>query len=177
MAASTDPSDRVCVSLFSVILSERFKGGHPPLRVWDARKMSPFCERATKGTSQNRASAVFLRGAIPEQRLLRGETRTKKVVSVYDDIVRTLAGQGKRTGIKQVEVEDQLTLQLGATQRQTLRRHIGLMIRLGYLKQISEGTAHSGAAFDLVGHKLLEIRARQKAQSLLEVRKGGARRR
>jgi len=175
--AVTPSSDGVCVSSFVVV----FLGGliytHPPTHPGNAQNMSPFAERATKGTATNRAKRPFFRVANLGRRLSGGENRTKKVVDVYDEIVVTLAGQGKKTRIRQVEIENQLTLQLGATQRRTLTRHIGLMERLGYLKILSGGTAYTGSMFDLVEKKLEEIKLRRKAQELATGQKGEGKRR
>lgn len=87
-----------------------------------------------------------------------------------------LADAGKKTAIRQKEIEDKLTVHLGATQPSTLRRHLGLMVRLGYLKEMSPANMYSGATFDLVGRKVMELRLSAKAQKQLELDKGGRRR-
>ena len=83
------------------------------------------------------------------------ENRTRKVTDVYDEIVSILTSAGKRTRIRQREIEDLLTVKLGATQRTTLARHQEIMVRLGYLKQVKGGTASSNAEYDLglMGHR------------------------
>jgi len=47
--------------------------------------------------------------------------------------------------------------ELGASQPTTLRRHLEIMVRLGYLTRVQGGTAYLNAEFDLVGSKLQMI--------------------
>ncbi len=96
---------------------------------------------------------------------------------MYGEIVSTLATQGRRTAVKQREVEDLLIVKLGATQRSTLARHQEIMVRLGYLKMTRGGTAYSSAEYDLVGKKLQEIRLASVKQQRLDFAKEGGRRR
>jgi len=96
---------------------------------------------------------------------------------VYDEIVSTLARQGRKTAIKQREVEDLLILKLGATQRSTLARHQELMVRLGWLKTVRGATAYSSAEYDLVGAKVKAVEFQEKARQREGQWKGGGRRR
>lgn len=48
---------------------------------------------------------------------------------------------------------------MGATQPTTLRRHLDVMVRLGYLKKIGGDSAYSSAEYDIVGTKVKELAA------------------
>jgi hypothetical protein len=103
----------------------------------------------------------------------RGENRTRKATDVYGEIVRALAVQGKRLGIKQRDIENLLIVKLGATQKTTLARHLEVMVRLGYLKLTRGGTAFLNAEYDLVGSKLREVQLASKPLTEFAPRRRG----
>lgn len=90
---------------------------------------------------------------------LGGGTVPTTTTKIYDSIVRLLTSSGERTGIKQRGIENLLMSGLGATQPSTLRRHLEVMVRLGYLKKIGGDSAYSNAEYDIVGAKVKEIAA------------------
>jgi len=96
------------------------------------------------------------------------------MTNVYDSIVSILAAAGLKTGLTQWRIEKGLVDMAGMTQPATLRRHLDLMVRLGYLRKVGGNTAYSSAQYDLNGEKLKEIALRRKAQDL-EVQPKGAR--
>ncbi len=73
--------------------------------------------------------------------------------------MRLLTSSGERTAIKQRDIENLLMSGMGATQPATLRRHLEVMVRLGYLKKIGGDSAYSSAEYDLVGAKVKELEA------------------
>jgi len=60
--------------------------------------------------------------------------------------------------IDQQDIEDLLTVELGISQEETMRKHIGLMIRLGYLKVMRRGLGKEGMSYDLIGKKVEQAR-------------------
>lgn len=96
------------------------------------------------------------------------------MTNVYDSIVSVLAAAGLKTGLTQWRIEKGLVDMAGMTQPATLRRHLDLMVRLGYLKRIGGPSAFTGAEYDLVDAKLKEIALRRKAEEP-EARDKGAR--
>jgi len=126
--------------------------------------------------SQNRASDAFSRGAFQGVRPQEAENRTTKVTNAYDSIVCVLAAAGLSTGVTQWRIERGLIEMLGASQPRTLRRHLELMVKLGYLKKVAGSTVYQSAQYDLVGSKLKEIALRRKAQELVARQKGEGRR-
>ena len=163
--------------MFCDVLLEGFKYTHPPPYPEDGRKMSLFGESAMRRTSHNRASDAILRGDSSECRPSGDENRTRKATDVYDEIVSTLARQGRGTAIREREVEDLLIMKLGATQQTTLNRHKDIMVRLGYLKTAKRSTAFTGAEYDLVGAKVREVKLLEKARELAGREKKVSRRR
>lgn len=154
------------------VLTKGLKYTHPPPPLEDGDKTATFAELDSERTATNRVNDAFSSGDFPESRPRGGENRPRKATDVYEEIVSTLDHQGRRTDLKQREVEDLLIVKLGATQRSTLARHLEIMVRLGYLKMTRGGTAYSSAEFDMVGRKLMEVRAKVKAQQLAEKTKG-----
>lgn len=91
--------------------------------------------------------------------------------------MRLLTSSGERTEIKQRDIENLLMSGMGATQPTTLRRHLEVMVRLGYLKKIGGDSAYSSAEYDIVGAKIKEIEAaRAKAEGPAAARRGRPRR-
>ncbi len=86
---------------------------------------------------------------------------TTKITNAYAEIVKTLAESGTRIDIPQSAIEDLLTIELGIINDDTMRRHIGLMVRLSYLKVSQRGLTREGTHFDLVASKLREIRKKE----------------
>jgi len=70
--------------------------------------------------------------------------------------VCALADAGKRIGIPQQDVEDLLTVELGITQEDTMRKNVNLMVRLGYLKVARRGLSKEGMSYDLVGKRVAQ---------------------
>lgn len=95
---------------------------------------------------------------------LGGNRTTTKITNVYDSIVSILAAAELRTGLTQWRIEKGLVDMAGMTQPATLRRHLDLMVKLGYLRKIGGDSAYSTAQYDLNGEKLKEIALRRKAQ-------------
>lgn len=163
--------------MFIAVLLGGFKYTHPHPPPSDGRKMSLFAERAPERTSTNRVSAVFSRGDSPEYRPSRGENRTRKATDVYDEIVSVLAAAGLKTAVTKWRIERGLIEGLGATQQQTLNRHLQIMVRLGYIKSCQGGSAYLSPEYDLVWAKVREIALRAKALEHAEKGKGARPRR
>lgn len=92
---------------------------------------------------------------------------------MYDSIVRVLAAAGLKTGLTQWRIETGLINGLGASQPATLRRHLELMVKLGYLKKVGGNSAYSSAEYDLVGAKVKELTTpRAKPERVAAPRRG-----
>jgi hypothetical protein len=67
--------------------------------------------------------------------------------------------------IPQSAIEDLLTVTLGIINDDTMRRHIGLMIRLGYVKVSARGLTKAGTKYDLVASKIRDLKKTKGADS------------
>ncbi len=79
-----------------------------------------------------------------------------KVVSVYDKIVLELDRAGRRVDLPRRELAHMLIEALGITRGETIRKHLNLMVELGYIQP----TNAYATAYDLVGAKVHEARQR-----------------
>ena len=60
--------------------------------------------------------------------------------------------------VRQQDIEDLLTVELGISQEETMQKHIHLLVRLGYLKVAQRGLGKEGMLYDVVGKKIEEAR-------------------
>ena len=93
----------------------------------------------------------------------------RQVTNGYDNIVLTLAKADKWIDIPDWMIENQLTEHLGIIRQRTAIMHMGIMVKLGYLRLTKKGFPGQ-RTYDLIGEKVLQLKSREMSRIMEHVK-------